>query len=144
MMTGSGTRNNYSVRDHCQPEFPFCLSDANQYTPICHRSRSLLHPFPSRNPRRVPGRAASRTQKTTFAPFRSDFTDPSPSTSSVVQIGFASLARLPGWQRQSLQAPQYAPEQAPRQVALRQQQPIVAGMLDQPPAGFHQPLLQTG
>jgi len=40
---------------------------------------------------------------------------------SVVQIGFAFLPSLPGWQRQSLYLPQYASKQAPRQVALRQQ-----------------------
>ena len=39
---------------------------------------------------------------------------------SVVQFGFAFLPSLPGWQRQSLNLPQYAYKQAPRQVALRQ------------------------
>jgi hypothetical protein len=33
---------------------------------------------------------------------------------------------------------------APRQMALRQQEPVVAGMLYQSAAGFHQPLLQAG
>jgi hypothetical protein len=36
---------------------------------------------------------------------------------SVVQIGFAFLPSLPGWQRQSLYLPQYASKQAPLQVA---------------------------
>jgi hypothetical protein len=40
---------------------------------------------------------------------------------SVVQIGFAFLPSLPGWQRQSLYLPQYATKQAPRQMAFRQQ-----------------------
>jgi hypothetical protein len=40
---------------------------------------------------------------------------------SVVQIGFALLPRLPGWQRQTLHPPQHASEQAPREMALRQQ-----------------------
>ena len=39
---------------------------------------------------------------------------------SVVQIGFASLPSLPGWQLQCLHAPQHASEQAPRQMALGQ------------------------
>ena len=34
-------------------------------------------------------------------------------------------------------------EQPPIQMPLRQQQPVVAGMLDQPPTGLHQPLLQA-
>ncbi len=40
---------------------------------------------------------------------------------SVVQIGFALLPRLPGWQGQTLHPPQHASEQAPREMALRQQ-----------------------
>jgi hypothetical protein len=35
-------------------------------------------------------------------------------------------------------------EQPPGQMALRQQQPIVAGVLNQTAPGFHQPLLQAG
>ena len=42
---------------------------------------------------------------------------------SNVQIGFAWLPRLSGWQRQSLHAPQHASEQAPRQMALCQHLP---------------------
>jgi hypothetical protein len=59
---------------------------------------------------------------------------PLPQLPSVVQIGFAFLPSLPGWQRQSLYLPQHASEQAPRQVALCQQQPVVTGMLNQPSA----------
>ena len=40
--------------------------------------------------------------------------------------------------------PQHACEQAPRQMTLRQEQPVVASMLYQPAAGLHQPLLQAG
>jgi hypothetical protein len=69
---------------------------------------------------------------------------PLPQLPFVVQIGFAWLPRLSGWQRQSQNLPQYASKQAPRQVALSQQQPVVAGMLYQSPAGLHQPLLQAG
>ena len=39
---------------------------------------------------------------------------------------------------------QHATEEPPRQVTLRQQQPIVAGMFNQTASGFHQPLLQAG
>jgi len=46
---------------------------------------------------------------------------PLPQLPSVVQIGFAFLLSLPGWQRQSLYLPQYASEQAPREMALCQQ-----------------------
>ena len=47
-------------------------------------------------------------------------------------------------QRQRRNLPQHADKQPPRQMALRQEQPVVACMLDQSSAGFHQPLLQTG
>jgi hypothetical protein len=46
---------------------------------------------------------------------------PLPQLPSVVQIGFAFLLSLPGWQRQSLHAPQHVSEQAPRQMAFCQQ-----------------------
>jgi hypothetical protein len=41
---------------------------------------------------------------------------------SFVQIGFALLPSLPGWQRQILYLPQHASKQAPRQVAHHQEQ----------------------
>ena len=63
---------------------------------------------------------------------------------SVVQIGFAWLPRLSGRQRQCLDSPHHAGEQPPGQVSFRQQQPVVAGMLYQPAARLHQPLLQAG
>ena len=46
--------------------------------------------------------------------------------------------------RQRRDLPQHAGKQPPRQMPLGQQQPVVARMLDQPPAGFYQPLLQAG
>lgn len=54
------------------------------------------------------------------------------------------VADLPRRQRQCLDPSQHGPQQTPREVAFRQQQPIVAGMLDQPPTRLHQPLLQAG
>ena len=35
------------------------------------------------------------------------------------------------------------PQQPPREVTLRQQQPVIAGVLDQASARFHQTLLQA-
>ena len=46
--------------------------------------------------------------------------------------------------RQRRDLPQHAGKQPPRQVTLRQQQPVVAGVFYQPPTGFHQPLLKAG
>jgi len=59
--------------------------------------------------------------------------------------GLVALRRraLSGWHRQSLNPPHHASKQVPRQMALRQQQPVIASVLDQPPAGLHQPLLQA-
>ncbi len=53
---------------------------------------------------------------------------------SIVQIGFALLPGLADWQRQTLHPPQHLAKQPPRKMTLRQEQPIVAGMLDQPAA----------
>src|ERR1019366_595167 len=44
----------------------------------------------------------------------------------------------------ALRSAHHAPEQPPGQVALRQHQPVVPRVLDQPAAGLHQPLLQAG
>jgi hypothetical protein len=45
--------------------------------------------------------------------------------------------------RESLDAPEDLPKERRRQVALRQLQDEVSGMLDEPPAGLEQPLLQA-
>jgi len=56
--------------------------------------------------------------------------------------------RLSGWHRQRRGAlwapPHHRPEKPPRQVTLRQQQPVVACVLEQPAARLHQSLLQAG
>ena len=78
-----------------------------------------------------------------FFPFRSTFSDTPPSTSFVVQINLTCLPNLPGWQRQCLHPAQHASEQAPRQMVLRQQWPVVTGMLHQPSTCLQQPLLQA-
>jgi hypothetical protein len=52
-------------------------------------------------------------------------------------------ARSARWDRQSPDPPQHLAKQTPVQMPLGQQEPIIAGMLDQPAACFHQPLLQA-
>jgi hypothetical protein len=52
--------------------------------------------------------------------------------------------RLSRWRRQRCDPPQHSAEEPARQMTLRQQQPVVAGVLEQAAAGFHQPLLQAG
>ena len=51
---------------------------------------------------------------------------------------------LAGRSRQSGNLPQHRAKQPPRQVALRQHQPVVARVFEQPATGLDQPLLQTG
>ena len=55
-------------------------------------------------------------------------------------VAVARLAALPSRHRQHRQSVQHLVEQPPVKVALGQQQPVVAGMLDQPTAGLHQPM----
>src|SRR5450759_5552137 len=50
--------------------------------------------------------------------------------------------RLSRRKRQSIDPPQHTGKQPPRQMTLRQQQPIIAGMFHQPAARLHQPLLE--
>jgi len=69
---------------------------------------------------------------------------PSPSPDLVTQNLLRSAGRLSRWRRQRHNPLQHAAKQSPRQMTLRQQQPVVPGVLYQPPAGFHQPLLQAG
>ena len=58
---------------------------------------------------------------------------------------FAGLIALllAGRHRQRIDPPDHAPEQPPCEMALRQHQPVVPGVLDQPAARLHQPMLQT-
>ena len=51
--------------------------------------------------------------------------------------------RLSRRKRQPIDPPQHIGKQPPRQITLRQQQPIIAGMFHQPAARLHQPLLET-
>src|ERR1019366_374110 len=60
-----------------------------------------------------------------------------------------SISRLPQprlsrRKRQPSDPPEHTAKQPFRQMALRQQQPIIAGMFHQPSTRLHQPLLQAG
>ena len=57
--------------------------------------------------------------------------------------GVAALL-LPSRRRQRFGPPDHAPEQPPLEMALCQHQKVVSGVLNQPLARLHQPLLQTG
>src|ERR1035441_5582491 len=79
-----------------------------------------------------------------FSARAADTSDTALTLSRLSAVLIFQAFRPPRWHRQSLNPPQHASEQAPREMALRQQKPVVTGMLYQPPAGLHQPLLQAG
>jgi len=54
-----------------------------------------------------------------------------------------SAGRLSRGHRQRHDFPQHAAKRPPRQMTLRRQQPIVAGVVNQTAPGFQQPLLQA-
>src|SRR5664279_2069325 len=72
-----------------------------------------------------------------FRPVLSD-TSPSPRDSGSISRPQPQLSRR---KRQHGDPPHHAPKEPPRQMALRQQKPVVAGMFHQPSAGLHQSLL---
>jgi hypothetical protein len=99
---------------------------------LCRRDRAVVTTF---------GRAGIRPA----ARPRRHFSDTSP----VLRLLFAqtvSCRHRPsaGRHRERPDPPEHRPEQASGQVAFRQQQPVVAGVLDQPSAGLNQALLQAG
>src|ERR1035437_818218 len=61
------------------PEFPFWVHDTIQYTSSCLRRVRFLHLFPSQRLGQT-GKGRLRDTKPGFAPFRSDFSDTTPST----------------------------------------------------------------
>ena len=61
----------------------------------------------------------------------------------VFESSLLPSASLPRRERQRLDPPRHCPEEPPRQMSLRQQQPVIRGVLGQPAARLHQPLLQT-
>src|ERR1035437_7145241 len=79
--------------------------------------------------------------KTDASPTHSSNTFPSPvSLSNEICFGLR-LAYLLVRERRN--PSQHTPKQPPREVTLRQQQPVISGVLDQSSTRFHQPLLQA-
>jgi hypothetical protein len=127
---------------HPYPGFPFCFPATTVYRQLpLLRSFSAFVPEPKNRTR--PARPLQEPKGHVFPHLEAISQTPLPQLPSVVQVGFAWLPRLSGRQRQSLYLLHYASKQAPRQIAFRQLQPIVASMLDQPPSRLHQSLLQT-
>ena len=85
-----------------------------------------------------------RTPKPGIACFPAGFRDTSTPHLVADAVSLATVRRLPRGHWQSLDPPHHCPEEPPRQVTLRQEQPIVPGVLDQTATRFHQPLLQAG
>jgi len=102
--------------------FPLCFAG---YEPVYSQpppSGLFIIRFYPQGPS-VPGWAIAGIKKPSCAPFRRSHSDTSAVT-PVVQIGFASLPRLPNWHGQSLYPPRHDSEQAQRQIVLCQQQPL--------------------
>ncbi len=78
----------------------------------------------------VPLRDAGRPGSTLFP---RDCTDTSPSPTSLLSRLLSLSSRLLPGRQQRRDPPQHRSEKPPRQMALGQQQPAIAGMLDQPP-----------
>ena len=77
---------------------------------------------------------APRTPKT--APAASDSSDSSPpSVALSTQVCSRPTPRLARREPERCDPPHHRPEKPPRQMTLRQQQPVVARVLDQPAAG---------
>jgi hypothetical protein len=132
-MIGARFAPRFACGFHCNRDFHFVFRlQAN--TPPVASALHLLCIHSKAKDLGVPVRAFARTNNHDLPHFEAISQTPLPQLPSVVQIGFAFLPSLPGWQWQSLYLPQYASKQAPRQVALRQQQPVVTGILDQPSA----------
>jgi len=66
------------------------------------------------------------------------------SVHSLPSPGLLHRRSLPGRRLQSTDLPHHASKQAPRQMTLGHHQPVLTGMLHQPPARLHEPLLQAG
>ncbi len=130
--------------DVIKPEFPFCLSDFNfAYRPngLPRQGFGLVWPV------LVHG-AASRAGMGRFSVlrrridqkciwsnrFRRHF-----SPHLVIKICCLLRAAYPAGSGSVTILCKHAAKQPPRQVALRQQQPIVAGVFNQTAPGFHQP-----
>ena len=99
-------------------------------TPLSARLATFFAFVPTAKPPSCPAGPLPRPKSRDLPDFEAISQTPLPQLPSVVQIGFAWLARLSGRQRQSQNPPQHACEQAPRQVALGQHHPVVPSVLD--------------
>src|ERR1019366_4732415 len=129
------------------PEFPFSMlirTSTGTRRFAKRSSSSVLVQGAFHDPQRTS--SASRWHKTPETDaFPTEFSDTYPFAAlSRHRNLLRSAGRLSRWRRQRRDPPQHACEEPARQMTLRQQQPVVPGMLYQTPAGFHQPLLQAG
>ena len=127
-------------------DFRFAILAIIDYTSnrlFWSRLSHFSHPERLRRPGRGPPLALPGWQKPGSASFQAGPQTPiRPSPHSFAR--FASLPRPIRCASATLRSAHHAPEQPPGQVALRQHQPVVPRVLDQPAAGLHQPLLQAG
>jgi hypothetical protein len=119
-------------------DFHLGAADQTPYTRT--RSPQILssHVLLAPNPRQLrPSRCPNRQER--FVPITSSrhLSTPTPLPSP------DALGSLSCRQGQRPDPPQHVAEQPPVEMALCQEQPVVAGMLDEPSAGLHEPLLQT-
>src|ERR1039458_6909632 len=114
---------------HFSRDFHFACP-ATKNTPLSARLATFFAFVPTAKPPSCPAGPLPRPKSRDLPDFEAISQTPLPQLPSVVQIGFAWLARLSGRQRQSQNPPQHACEQAPRQVALGQHYPVVPSVLD--------------
>ena len=103
----------------------------------------FFHPERLQRPRKGPTlllRVRKSLEVPHFKQFLRHLSVPFPPSPGLVPLRRRTLS---GWHRQTLNPPHHASKQAPRQMALGQHQPVVTGMLHQPPARLHEPLLQA-
>ena len=103
----------------------------------------FFHPERLQRPRKGPTlllRVRKSLEVPHFKQFPRHLSVPFPPSPGLVPLRRRTLS---GWHRQTLNPPHHASKQAPRQMALGQHQPVVTGMLHQPPARLHEPLLQA-
>src|SRR5207302_5367579 len=132
----------------CYPEFPFWILHSSDISNLALEFLLQRYPppaFPVRGPPRRPRKPVcallgpSTLGMAALAPSSWTLLPPPTLAASVAAV----KALLSRWHRQCRKPPHNHPEQSPRQVSLRQQQPVIPRMLHEPPARFHQPLLQT-
>ncbi len=117
-----------------EQEFPFsppgCVPVYSQSPPV-GPFFSLSIPGDSGTPPSVQGWALPATGGAETALFPSNCTDTSQSPTCLLSRLLSLSSRLlSGRHRQRRDPPQHGPEQRPRQMALRQQEPVIAGMFD--------------